>query len=105
MVMVPLGAAISGSAMSFAATVMAATNNGTDLAPYVGAAGNGIAVIGLVFVLRAVLSGTLIARPVAQIEASLLGLVERALEREEAFEDIAGRMGFASATKQPRRPR
>lgn len=89
--------------MSLASAVLAASNSGTDLAPYVGGVGNGIAVVGLVFVLRAVLSGNLVARPVAEVEAKLISLAERCLEREEAFEDIAGRMGFASATKRRQR--
>jgi hypothetical protein len=53
--------------------------------------------------LHAVLSGNLVARPVAEVEAKLMGIADRSLDREEAFADIAGRMGFASAAK--RRPR
>lgn len=105
MVLAPLALAATGVTMSLAASVVAAASSGgSDLAPYVGGVGNGIAVVGLVFVLRAVLSGNLVARPVAEVEAKLLQLADRAIEREEAFADIAGRMGFASTTtKRPHR--
>jgi hypothetical protein len=101
---VPLVASTVGTLMGLAGAVLAAAGDeGTDLAPYVGGVGNGIAVVGLVFVLRAVLSGNLVARPVAEVEAKLISLTEASHRREEAFEDIAGRMGFASVSK-GRRP-
>lgn len=98
-VLVPLAAAFGGVTLSLLGSIIAAADTGTDLAPYVGGVGNGIAVIGLVFVLRAVLSGNLVARPVAEVEAKLLQLAERGIEREETFADIAGRLGFGSLAK------
>lgn len=103
---VVLGLATTGAAASLVAAIVAAGNTGTDLTPYVGGAGSGIAVIGLIYVLRALLSGALVARPVAEVEAKLFGLVADSQAREEAFEEIAGRMGFGSlAKKTTRRPR
>lgn len=105
MVLVPLIASTTGVLLSLVSSVTLASSDGSgaDLAPYIGGVGNGIAVVGLVYVLRAVLSGNLIARPVAEVEAKLLNAVERGLEREDILEEIAGKMGFISATKNRRR--
>lgn len=95
MVMVPLGAAIGGSIVSLVAFVAAVGSGGTDLAPYVGVGSSGIAVVGIVFVLRAVLNGTLVARPVAEVEAKLLELVQSGQTREKVYENILKRNGRA----------
>lgn len=90
---VALVTATTGAAVGFVGDVVASSHNGgAGVVPWVSEAGSGVAVAGLLAVLRLLLKGDLVARPVAEIEAKLIRLVEHGHEREEGYESTMKRL-------------
>lgn len=103
-VLAALGASIGGLVVSTVGWVAAsAAPGGTDIGPIIGGLGNGVAVAALAYVVRSVLSGNLVARSSASVEARLLDLVETSHEHVELLYDAFKKAGYP-ATK-PARPR
>lgn len=86
MIIVPLVAAMGGSALTLIGSILMATDSGLDIAPYATGAGSGIMGLAIVWVLKAVLDGRLVARPVIEVEAKLFSLVESGQQREKFYE-------------------
>lgn len=82
----PLAAAVT--ALTGVAAPILAQAAGSDIPGYVGLGAQGIAVAGLVYVVRALLSGDLVARRSADVQQTLSQLVEAGLARERVLEGL-----------------
>lgn len=74
------------------ALAAAALDGGTDLAPYLGGGAGAAAVTGLVYVVRAILTGRLVPREVAEHDREQGAAIREAAVREQALRDLVDRL-------------
>lgn len=96
-------AVAAGVTTSTVAWIVAA-GTGTDYGPIIGGIGNGVAVGALAYVVRSVLSGNLVARSSANVEARLFDLVDTSHEHVELLYEAFKKAGYP-VTRPPQKPR
>lgn len=102
-ILAAVAAIAAGLVASFAGVVVAVGDSPDLVGPIISGVGNGVAVAALAYVVRAILSGQLVARSSAAVESKLFDLVDTSHDHVELLHAAFKAAGYPAA-KPPKNP-